>query len=148
MSEGGFFSFRTFVSNTIIKTVYVLGAIIITLAGFLLVVTGIMMLSQNVEGSRLLPGGGIPSIAAGVTIMIGGNLLWRLMCEGWIILFSMHEMIAAIERKIVSGDVVDYSELIFKQLKAIDENNEQRHHELLGALRETGHAPRQVERLP
>ncbi|MCA1615014.1 MAG: hypothetical protein LC795_15455 [Acidobacteria bacterium] len=109
MPEGDFFSFRTFLSNTIIKT----------------------------------------SLAAGVTLLLLGNLFWRLLCEGWIIIFSMHEMIAAIERKVISAeDKADFSEFIFKQLQASEQNAEQRHGEMLATLRALRSAPQPVERLP
>ena len=85
--KGGFFSFRTMVSGEIIKLLYAIGALGIT--GFAFVT----MLDGNEEGLAA-------SVGLGLVILIGGNLLWRVVCEAWILLFSMQEILAAIERKI------------------------------------------------
>lgn len=149
MSQGGFFSFRTFLSNDIIKTVYALGMALITIAGAALMAIGVVALSDDSIAGMAAFGGAVQSLAAGLTLLFLGNLFWRLMCEGWILLFSVHEMLAAIERKVVSAeDKTDFSEFIFKQLQASDQNAEQRHGEMLAALRAPRPAPQQVERLP
>ena len=149
MSQGGFFSFRTFLSNSIIKTVYAFGMVIITLVGLALITVGIVALSDQSIGGMAAFGGGVQSVIAGVVLLLTGNLFWRLLCEGWILLFSMHEMIAAIERKVVGDEAgTDYSEFIFQQLQATEKNADLRHDELLAALRTLRPAPRPVERIP
>lgn len=75
---GGFFSFRRMISSTLIQILYVLGAIGITIAG----VIPILWALAAREWGGLLWGGGI---------LILGNLLWRVLCELGIVVFSIHE---------------------------------------------------------
>jgi len=85
VSEGGFFSFRKLISGTLIKILYVIGIIVITIGGILMIA----------EGSHMRYGGeGL--ILGGLALLILGNLLWRIICEGWIVIFSMHEGIISI----------------------------------------------------
>ncbi|MCK4416668.1 MAG: DUF4282 domain-containing protein, partial [Candidatus Latescibacteria bacterium] len=78
---GGFFSFRTMISTTLIKIIYALGMIGLTIGG-------IVMIVQGAEKRQLI----------GVALIVFGNLLWRIVCEGWILLFSMHDILGSIER--------------------------------------------------
>lgn len=77
---GGFLAFRKMISVELIKAVYLLGALAIAGAGFVAIVRG--------------------QLGAGLLVIIGGNVLWRLLCEGGILLFSIHELLASIERKL------------------------------------------------
>jgi len=76
---GNFFSFRTMVSNTAIKIVYVLGVIGITLAG------GTLAAEARDNGTLIFLG-----------IFVLGQIVWRLLCEAWILFFSMHEQLVHI----------------------------------------------------
>ncbi|MBZ0182027.1 MAG: DUF4282 domain-containing protein [Melioribacteraceae bacterium] len=74
-----FFSFRMMVSSIIIKILYVLGVIsIISYSVY-----------QILEGSILI----------GISSLLIGNLAWRLICEGAIAIFSIHDVLVSIERK-------------------------------------------------
>jgi len=86
--ENGFLSFRTMVSGAIIKVLYAVVAAAITIAGIMMIVSGL-------QEDRLLEGAG-----AGLALLVVGNLLWRLICEGLILLFSIHEVLVSIERKL------------------------------------------------
>jgi len=77
-----FIKFRKMVSNTIIKILYVIGAITLT-------ILGIVILSTGREEEKLI----------GIVIIIFGNLLWRILCEGSIILFSIHESLISLNKK-------------------------------------------------
>ena len=68
------------ISGTLIKILYVLGMIGITIAGIMVFV----------QASNLI----------GLAIIIFGNLLWRIFCEGLVLLFSIHDTLNAIEKKI------------------------------------------------
>jgi hypothetical protein len=137
MSDGGFFNFRTLVSNAIIKSVYMIGAVLITFVGLLLIAYPILMPLADPTVATTAQSD-ISKVLAGATLLILGNLLWRLLCEGWIILFSLHEMIAAIEKRLVKEDATAAQlEFIGKQLHATEQNSEQRHAELVAALRST-----------
>ena len=78
--SGGFLGFRKMISVELIKAVYLLGALVIAGIGVLAIVRG--------------------QLGAGLLLIIGGNVLWRLLCEGGILLFSIHELLASIERKL------------------------------------------------
>jgi len=84
----GFFSFRTMVSRTLIQIIYILGALGLSIYGIILIVKAI-----NSNGS-----GGL--IATGLGFLLLGNLIWRIICEAWILLFNIHDVLVSIERKI------------------------------------------------
>jgi hypothetical protein len=73
-----FFDFRKMISNMIIKILYVLGALALTIGGI------VMLFIDDL----ILPG---------IGFLILGNLLWRVICEGWILLFSIHDILGSIE---------------------------------------------------
>jgi hypothetical protein len=77
---GAFFGFRTMVSTLLVKIVYVLGVLVLTIGGI---------------GSLFL--GGERSLF-GLLALVVGNLLWRLVCESAIVLFSIHELVGSIEK--------------------------------------------------
>lgn len=86
--EGGFFSFRTMITPVIIKILYVLGAIA-------LIIVGIVMISDNLN-SRY---GSDEEVWIGFGLIILGNLIWRIICEGIILMFNIHERLTSIDKK-------------------------------------------------
>jgi hypothetical protein len=81
-----YFSFRTMVSSTIIKIVYTLGALGLTGAG-------LFFLSRNNNQGFL----------KGIGLLIIGNLLWRLICEGFILAFSIHDRLVEIREQLIAN---------------------------------------------
>ena len=79
--EGGFWSFDKMVSESLIKILYILGLLSITISGFLMF--------QNSD-----------LIFLGIVIIVLGNLLWRIICEGIIIIFKIFEKLNQIEKKV------------------------------------------------
>jgi len=98
----GYFSFHRLVSTSIIKAVYVIGLMLITLGGLAAIGLAIAALAQpeNAELRAFVPGQPVAVITLGAIALVFGNLLWRLMCEGWILLFSIHELLASIDRRL------------------------------------------------
>jgi len=78
---GGFFSFRFMISTQLIKLIYVLGILA-------LIVLGWNYINKGYEEFQLIGWG----------IIILGNLVWRIVCEGWILLFSIHDILGSIEK--------------------------------------------------
>ncbi len=76
----GFFGFRQMVSTALIKFFYILGVIVLTIGG-------IVMLFQGGENALI-----------GLGAIIFGNLVWRIICEGWILVFSIHDILGSIEQ--------------------------------------------------
>src|SRR5262245_2825993 len=94
----GYFSFHKLVSTSIIKATYVIGTALITLWGLGAIGLGIASLAQpdNRELRAVSAGAPVAVVVIGAIAIVFGNLLWRLLCEGWILLFSMHELSATL----------------------------------------------------
>ncbi|MGC8596265.1 MAG: DUF4282 domain-containing protein [Candidatus Kryptoniota bacterium] len=82
---GTYFSFQRMISNSIIKWIYVVGASLLTLYSLYEVVNGL--------GSR----GEFSDVIIGIVAVTVGNLLWRVICEASIVLFSIHDVLVEIE---------------------------------------------------
>lgn len=94
----GYFSFDTLISSSLIKATYVLGMLCITLGSIAFI--GITAYNQvNAPPAlqdALLTATVVRVIAGGAALLLG-NLLWRVVCETWILLFSMHGQLVAIK---------------------------------------------------
>ncbi|MGE5693368.1 MAG: DUF4282 domain-containing protein [Candidatus Zixiibacteriota bacterium] len=86
---GGYFAFRKMVSFSLIKIIYALGMIGMTIAGIFLLIPSAQ--NRNDSGGKFL---------IGLVLIILGNLVWRIICETWILLFSMHEILGSIDREL------------------------------------------------
>ena len=88
-SEGGYWSFDKMVSGSLIKVLYVLGALAITIFSVIMLING----SQaRYVGSTV--------ILLALVYLVLGNLFWRIVCEGIIIIFKIFEKLNQIELKI------------------------------------------------
>jgi len=74
-----FFSFRQMVSMQIIKIIYILGLVFITIGGIIGLFDNFLM---------------------GLAAIVLGNLIWRLICESAILLFSIHDILGNIETNV------------------------------------------------
>jgi len=83
--NANFFSFRKMFSLTLIKIIYVLGMLSVTISGIVMVIGSASYINNNP----------VPFLI-GIAIIILGNLIWRILCEGWILLFSVHEQLVNI----------------------------------------------------
>ena len=90
----GYFSFNKLVTTHLVRAFYFLGFIVLTAGGIALAVWAGMRLQSGALPTRI----GEYYIAAGVGALIVGNLVWRVFCENWILLFNMHRLLASIER--------------------------------------------------
>jgi len=84
-----FFGFRKMVTTGLIKLVYFLGFICITVGGIIFMFVDVLG-----EGGGI----GVVSIVTGLIIVLFGNLIWRIACEGIILRFAMHSMLADIRK--------------------------------------------------
>ena len=89
----GYFSFDRFITNGFVKVVYLLGFLALTVGGVALAVWAGLRL-QNASISKQL---GWRYVAIGVGALIAGNLVWRVFCEIWVVLFNMHARLVAID---------------------------------------------------
>jgi len=90
----GYFSFNKLITTQLVKAFYFLGFIVLTAGGIALAVWAGMRLQSGALPTRI----GEYYIAAGVGALIVGNLVWRVFCENWILLFNMHRLLASIEQ--------------------------------------------------
>ena len=79
---GAFLSFRYMITPPLVQVIYVLVAVIITIAG-------VVTMVSNAPGGGPLPG---------LLIIIFGNLLWRVYMELVMLFFRINEGIQGIER--------------------------------------------------
>lgn len=86
-----FISFRQMITLRIIQILYIVVAIVITIFALFTMFKGDGG-SDSVYGS-MMPGG----FFGGLTILIFGNLGWRVYCELMIVLFRMNKSIGEIE---------------------------------------------------
>ncbi len=92
--RGGFFSFGTLITPAAIQVAYIIGAVLITLAGVLivtLVLTGVASEYTDTNRDALLFGG--------LTVLGIGNLLWRVLCEMVMLLFRILEALLELDDK-------------------------------------------------
>jgi hypothetical protein len=82
-----YFSFRKMISLTFIQIIYVIGIIAIIIAG-------IRMISEG-SNSRY---GGEEMILGGIGILTLGNIVWRVICEAWILFFRIAASVSNIEK--------------------------------------------------
>lgn len=85
--QGGFFSFHTMVSRTLIQIFYILGALVLNTFAIISIVNA----AQGHDSGE--------QILLGLGIILFGNLIWRIICEAWILLFNIHDVLVSIERK-------------------------------------------------
>jgi hypothetical protein len=79
------------ISPTLIRVVYVIGIVGILIAASYLVFTSG---KETEDTAKLL------KVLSALLLAIVGNLLWRLVCEQVILLFSIHERLASIDRSL------------------------------------------------
>lgn len=90
---GGFYDFLVFrklISPEIIKVLYAVGAMLISVVG-ILAIAAPSLRPDYFQGAN-------PSLV-GVAVLIVGNVLWRMLCEGIILFFSMHEVLVSLDNR-------------------------------------------------
>lgn len=78
-----FLNFNKLITTSIIKVVYLIGILAVTIGGF-------VGMAQ----------GGAGSVIAGLLILTLGNLMWRVFCENIIVLFNIHDTLSSIDDSI------------------------------------------------
>lgn len=95
----GYLSFRTMLSGSLVSIVYVLGAVVITVLSVAMI-AGVYhevpyYMPWYVSRDKAVP-------LIGIGLLVFGNIAWRLLCEGWAVLFSIHDRLLAIEQGVES----------------------------------------------
>lgn len=79
---GDFFSFKFLITPIIIRVVYLIGAVLITLAALVALLQG-----------------GAQGLVSGILIFLFGQLFFRVYLEIVMLFFGMHDALRAIERQ-------------------------------------------------
>lgn len=82
----GYFSFERMITPAFAKVIYFLGFIALTAGGVALAVWAGMQLNDATIARSL----GWRYVAAGVAAVVLGNIVWRVFCELWVVLFGIH----------------------------------------------------------
>ena len=89
---GAYFSFERMITTGFVKVVYFLGFLAITAAGVALAMWAGMQLN-DARIDRML---GWRYVAAGVGLVVIGNVVWRVFCELWVVLFEIHAELVSV----------------------------------------------------
>lgn len=76
-----FLAFKAMITPFYIKTIYLVGAVILILVGIYAMIAG------ERTGVRLL----------GLLVVTVGNIIWRIWCERVIVFFRMHDLLKSID---------------------------------------------------
>ena len=89
---GAYFSFERMITTSFVKVVYFLGFLLITGAGVGLIVwAGLQLNDATIDRSL-----GWRYVAQGAAILIVGNVVWRVACELWVVLFGIHDELVSL----------------------------------------------------
>jgi hypothetical protein len=80
------------ITTTFVKVIYFIGFLAITAGGVALAVWAGMQLN-DARIDRVL---GWRYVAAGVGLVVIGNLVWRVFCELWVVLFEIHSELVSV----------------------------------------------------
>ena len=92
-----FINFDYFITKDVITVIYILGAILITLIGIIIMIWG-----------RVLPGelykDAFSAIIAGGLILLFGNFFWRIVCEFIAVFFKINVSLISIDTSLKTDD--------------------------------------------
>jgi hypothetical protein len=80
------------ITTAFVKVVYFLGFVATTAAGVALAVWAGMQLNDATISRSL----GWRYVATGVTLVVIGNIVWRVFCELWVVLFGIHSELVSV----------------------------------------------------
>jgi hypothetical protein len=80
------------ITTTFVKALYFLGFIALTAAGVALAVWAGMQLNDATIARSL----GWRYVALGVALVVVGNIVWRVFCELWVVLFNIHAELVSV----------------------------------------------------
>ena len=88
----GYFSFQKLITPRFVKFIYAVGLLALTAGGIALATWAGFGLRSRTLPTRM----GIYYIAIGAGVAIVANLVWRVLCEIWIVLFNIHNLLGVI----------------------------------------------------
>ena len=82
-----YFSFERMITPSFVKVIYFLGFLALTAGGIGLIVWAGLQLNDATIDRNL----GWRYVAIGAAALVIGNIVWRVACELWVVLFGIHE---------------------------------------------------------
>jgi hypothetical protein len=119
-----YFSFRKSITSPFVKTIYFLGFVALTAGGIGFAGWAAMRLYE----ASIPRGLGWYYLAIGLGILFVGNLVWRVFCEIWIVLFNIHARLVSLDQK--TGAEVASTELRAEVSRDAQLDEIRRHREL------------------
>lgn len=116
-----FFAFRTFISLNLLRLIYAVGWLGLCLWALALFLTPVGPLTLT---SPLIPGAPVTQVN-GVLILVVGNILWRVLCEGFILFFRIHEQLQTVTN--VLQDIASQQEYQMDQFDALITQGDRAH---------------------
>lgn len=128
---GAYFSFERMITTSFVRMVYFLGFLAITAGGVALAVWAGMQLN-DARIDRVL---GWRYVAAGVGAVVIGNIVWRVFCELWVVLFEIHAELVSVRyglklngMRIREEPVVVEREEVVRPREVVIHNEAAQHH--------------------
>jgi hypothetical protein len=81
------------ITVSFVRGLYIVGFVALTSASIALIVWA----SLALDGARIDRALGWRYVAIGAGSLIIGNLVWRVFCEIWIVLFNIHDRLVSID---------------------------------------------------
>jgi hypothetical protein len=97
----GYFSFQKLITPRFVKFIYVVGLLALIAGGIGLAIWAGLGLRSRTLPTRM----GVYYIAIGAGVAIVGNLVWRVLCEIWIVLFNIHNLLGSLAREAIHEPV-------------------------------------------
>ena len=95
-----YFSFHRMITVSFVRGLYVVGFVALTSGSIALIVWAALALDR----ARIDRALGWRYVAVGATSLLIGNLVWRVFCEIWIVLFSIHDLLVSIDEGLSTND--------------------------------------------
>lgn len=123
-----YFSFERMITTSFVKVAYFLGFLAITAGGVALAAWAGMQLN-DARIDRVL---GWRYVAAGVGLVVLGNLIWRVFCELWVVLFEIHAELVSVRYGLnlhgLREPVVVENEEVIRPREVVVHNDAAQHH--------------------
>ena len=95
-----FLSFNIFITKTAISVIYCVGAVVLTLVSVLYLVLGMVKPAMLPTIPAQIPTINTPVFW--IAVLILGNLVWRMMCEFFVVMFSINKSLVSIDNTIIT----------------------------------------------
>lgn len=141
----GYFSFERMITPAFVKILYFLGFLALTAGGVALAIWAGMQLNDATISRSL----GWRYVAAGVAAVVVGNIVWRVFCELWVVLFGIHAELTSVRHGLnlhglrytteepIEEEVIAEREEIVRPREVVVHDDERAvpHHGILGPSR-------------